>query len=161
MIVGFTILIIIIIVLIILNIKAFTNQKLYKKKYNDLDKTWKEVVIRQSKVIDEKIIKYKELDELYEQKVIEIDKLEQQLKQYKENHTHFIKEVPMKSLAFKTEIVVSRDLRNDKDYMKVIDSAACNKLAEAILETKAYEVTEEFDACYNQYKREYVFRFFK
>jgi hypothetical protein len=161
MIIGFTILIIIIIVLAILNIKAFTNQKLYKKKYNDLDKTCKEVVNRQRKAIDEKIIKYKELDELYEQKVIEIDKLEQQLKQYKENHTHFIKEVPMKSLAFKTEIVVSRDLRNDKDYMKVIDGAACNKLAEAILESEAYEVTEEFDAYYNQYKRRYVFRFFK
>lgn len=161
MIIGFTILIIIIIVLTILGIKVFNNQKLYKKKYNDLDKAYKEIVNRQSKVIDEKIIKYKELDELYEQKTIENNKLEQQLKQYKENHTHFVKEVPMKSLAFATEVVVPREFRNDKGYMDTIDNAACNKLAEAIFESKAYEVTEQFNACYNQYTMKYLFRFYK
>lgn len=161
MIVGFIILIIIIIVLVILNIKASTNQKLYKKKYNDLDKTCKEVVNRQQKVIDEKIIKYKELDELYEQKTIENNKLEQQLKQYKENHTHFVKQVPMKSLAFTTEVVIPREFRNDKGYMDTINNAACNKLAEAICENEAYEVTEEFDPVYNQYHLKYMFRFFK
>lgn len=161
MIVGFIILIIIIIILTVLHIKTFTKQKLYKQRYNDLDKACKEVVNRQQKVIDEKIIKYKELDELYEQKTIEIDKLKQQLKQYEENHTHFIKEVPMKALVFKTEVVVPRELRNDKDYMKVIDDTACNKLAEAIFKSKAYEVTEEFNAYCNQYRMKYVFRFYK
>lgn len=161
MIVGFIILIIIIIVLAILNIKAFTNQEIYKKKYNDLDKAYKEIVNRQSKAIDKKIIEYKELDELYEQKVIENDDLKKKLKQYEENHTHFVKQVPMKSLAFATEVVVPREFRNDKDYMDTIDNAACNKLAEAIFESKAYEVTEEFDTCYNQYKMRYLFRFYK
>jgi hypothetical protein len=161
MIVGFTILIIIIIVLAILNIKAFTNQKLYKKKYNDLHKTCKEVVNRQQKAIDEKIIKYKELDELYEEKAIEINKLEQQLKQYEENHTHFVKQVPMKSLAFTTEIVVPREYRNDKYYMETIDNAACNKLAEAIYKEKTYEVVEEFNPIFNEYHLKYIFRFYK
>jgi hypothetical protein len=161
MIIGFTILIIIIIVLAILNIKTFTNQKLYKKKYNDLDKAYKEIVNRQSKVIDKKIIEHKELDELYEQKVIENDKLEQQLKQYQENHTHFVKQVPMKSLAFTTEIVVPREYRNDKYYMETMDNAACNKLAEAIYKEKTYEVVEEFNPIFNEYHLKYIFRFYK
>jgi hypothetical protein len=161
MIIGFTILIIIIIVLAILNIKTFTNQKLYKKKYNDLDKAYKEIVNRQSKVIDKKIIEHKELDELYEQKVIENDKLEQQLKQYQENHTHFVKQVPMKSLAFTTEVVVPREYRNDKYYMETMDNAACNKLAEAIYKEKTYEVVEEFNPIFNEYHLKYIFRFYK
>jgi hypothetical protein len=82
-------------------------------------------------------------------------------KKYKENHTHFVKEVPMKSLAFATEVVVPREFRNDKGYMDTIDNAACNKLAEAIFESKAYEVTEQFNACYNQYTIKYLFRFYK
>ena len=161
MIIGFTILIIIIIILAILNIKAFTNQKLYKKKYNDLDKAYKEIVNKQSKAIDEKIIKYKELDELYEEKTIEIDKLKQQLKQYEENHTHFVKQVPMKSLAFTTEVVVPREYRNDKYYMETMDNAACNKLAEAIYKEKTYEVVEEFNPVFNEYHLKYIFRFYK
>ena len=161
MIIGFTILIIIIIVLTILYIKAFTNQELYKKKYNDLDKAYKEIVNRQSKVIDKKIIEHKELDELYEQKVIENDKLEQQLKQYQENHTHFVKQVPMKSLAFTTEVVVPREYRNDKYYMETMDNAACNKLAEAIYKEKTYEVVEEFNPIFNEYHLKYIFRFYK
>lgn len=161
MIIGFTILIIIIIILTILNIKVFINQKLYKKKYNDLDKSYKEIVNRQSKAIDKKIIEHKELDELYEQKVIENDKLEQQLKQYQENHTHFVKQVPMKSLAFTTEIVVPREYRNDKYYMETIDNAACSKLAEAIYKEKTYEVVEEFNPVFNEYHLKYIFRFYK
>ena len=161
MIIGFTILIIIIIVLAILNIKTFTNQKLYKKKYNDLDKAYKETVNRQSKAIDKKIIEYKELDELYEEKTIEINKLEQQLKQYQENHTHFVKQVPMKSLSFTTEVVVPREYRNDKYYMETMDNAACNKLAEAIYKEKTYEVVEEFNPVFNEYHLKYIFRFYK
>lgn len=160
-IIAFTLLGIVLIILGIALSKVSAEKEIYMSKYQDVDRISTDIINRQSKVIDKKMIEYKELDELYEQKVIENDELKKKLKQYEENHTHFVKEVPMKSLAFKTEIVVSRDLRNDKDYMKVIDGAACNKLAEAILESEAYEVTEEFDAYYNQYKRRYVFRFFK
>ena len=161
MIVSFTILIIIIIVLTILNIKTFTNQKLYKKKYNDLDRASKEVINRQQKAVDEKVIKYKELDELYEQKITENKKLKQQLKQYEENHTYFVKEVPMKALVFKTEVVVPRELRNDKNYMEVIERSVCSKMADAIFKSKAYDISEIYNNNFVEYHLNYLFRFYK
>ena len=94
-------------------------------------------------------------------KTKELDKKATLLKKYENDHTHFVKQVPMKSLAFTTEVVVPREFRNDKGYMDTIDNAACNKLAEAIFESKAYEVTEEFNAYYNQYIMKYLFRFYK
>lgn len=161
MIVGFIILIIIIIVLAILDIKTFTNQKLYKKKYNDLDKSAKEVISRQEKVIVEKKIKYKELDELYEQKTIENDKLKQQLKQYEENNTYIIKQEPMNSVCFRNQLVVPKELRNDKDYMKSLENCICAELAKAIYENKAYETIEQYNPRDMNYHIYYTFRYFK
>lgn len=160
-IIAFILLGIVLIILCIALSKISAEREIYTNKYQDLDRVSKDIINRQSKAIDKKIIEYKELDELYKQKVIENDELKKKLKQYEENHTHFVKQVPMKSLAFATEVVVPREFRNDKDYMDTINNAACNKLAEAICENEAYEVTEEFDACYNQYVMKYLFRFYK
>jgi hypothetical protein len=160
-IIAFTLLGIVLIILCIALSKVSAEKEIYMSKYQDMDKISTNIINRQSKVIDKKMIEYKELDELYEQKVIENDELKKKLKQYEENHTHFVKEVPMKSLAFTTEVVVPREFRNDKGYMDTIDNATCNKLAEAIFESKAYEVTEQFNACYNQYTIKYLFRFYK
>ena len=160
-IIAFILLGVVLIILCIALSKVSAEKEIYMNKYKDLDRISTDIINRQSKVIDEKIIEYKELDELYEEKTIEINKLEQQLKQYEENHIHFVKQVPMKSLAFTTEVVVPREYRNDKYYMETMDNAACNKLAEAIYKEKAYEVVEEFNPIFNEYHLKYIFRFYK
>ena len=152
------------VVLIILGIalsKVSSEKEIYMSKYQDVDRISTDIINRQSKAIDKKMIEYKELDELYEQKVIENDELKKKLKQYEENHTNFIKEVPMRSLTFTTEVIVPREFRNDKYYMDTINNAACNKLAEAICKEKTYEVIENFDSVYNEYHLKYMFTFFK
>lgn len=161
MIVGFIILIIIIIVLAILDIKTFTNQKLYKKKYNDLDKAAKEIINRQQKAIDEKVIKYKELDELYEQKISKYEELKKKLKEYEKNNTHFVKQEPMNSVCFRNQLVVPKDLHNDKDYMESLEHCICAELAKAIYENKAYETIEQYNPHDMNYHIYYTFRYFK
>lgn len=156
------------VVLIILGIalsKVSAEKEIYMSKYRDLDKSYRSVLNAETEKLNNTIKNLKEeldrktkkLDEYMKK---EID-LKEEIKNYKQNHTNFVKQVPMKSLAFTTEVVVPREFRNDKDYMDTIDNATCNKLAEAIFESKAYEVTEQFNACYNQYTIKYLFRFYK
>lgn len=152
------------VVLIILGIalsKVSAEKEIYMSKYRDLDKSYRSVLNTETEKLNDAIKENICLKEELDMKTKELDKKTTLLKNYEQSHTHFVKEVPMKSLAFATEVVVPREFRNDKGYMDTIDNAACNKLAEAIFESKAYEVTEEFDTCYNQYKMKYLFRFYK
>ena len=152
------------IVLIILGIalsKVSAEKEIYMSKYRDLDKSYRSVLNTETEKLNDAIKKNICLKEELDMKTKELDKKTTLLKKYEEDHTNFIKEVPMRSLAFATEVVVPREFRNDKDYMDTINNAACNKLAEAICENEAYEVTENFDPVYNQYHLRYMFRFFK
>ena len=152
------------VVLIILGIalsKVSAEKEIYMSKYKDLDKSYRSVLNTETEKLNDAIKENICLKEELDMKTKELDKKTTLLKKYENDHTHFVKEVPMKSLAFSTEVVVPREFRNDKDYMDTIDNATCNKLAEAIFESKAYEVTEQFNACYNQYTIKYLFRFYK
>lgn len=152
------------IVLIILGIalsKVSAEKEIYMSKYRDLDKSYRSVLNTETEKLNDAIKKNICLKEELDMKTKELDKKTTLLKKYEKDHTNFIKEVPMRSLAFATEVVVPREFRNDKDYMDTINNAACNKLAEAICENEAYEVTENFDPVYNQYHLRYMFRFFK
>ena len=152
------------IVLIILGIalsKVSSEKEIYMSKYMDLDKSYRSVLNTETEKLNDAIKKNICLKEELDMKTKELDKKTTLLKKYENDHTSFIKEVPMRSLAFATEVVVPREFRNDKDYMDTINNAACNKLAEAICENEAYEVTENFDPVYNQYHLRYMFRFYK
>ena len=152
------------VVLIILGIalsKVSAEKEIYMSKYRDLDKSYRSVLNTETEKLNDAIKENICLKEELDMKTKELDKKATLLKKYENDHTHFVKQVPMKSLAFTTEVVVPREFRNDKSYMDTIDNAACNKLAEAIFESKAYEVTEEFNAYYNQYIMKYLFRFYK
>ncbi len=161
MIIGFIILIIIIIVLAILDIKTFTNQKLYKQKYNNLDKTSKNIINRQQEDINKIAKKNIELNELYEQKVSKNAELEKKLKEYEKNNTHIIKQEPMNSVCFRNQLVVPKDLHNDKDYMESLENCICAELAKAIYENKAYETIEQYNPHDMNYHIYYTFRYFK
>ena len=130
-------------------------------RYKDLDKSYRSVLNTETEKLNDAIKENICLKEELDMKTKELDKKTTLLKKYENDHTSFVKQVPMRSLAFATEVVVPREFRNDKDYMDTINNAACNKLAEAICENEAYEVTEEFNACYNQYVMKYLFRFYK
>lgn len=164
-IIAFILLAVVLIILGIALSKVSAEKEIYMSKYKDLDKSYRSVLNAETEKLNNTIKNLKEeldrktkkLDEYMKK---EID-LKEEIKNYKQNHTNFIKEVPMRSLAFATEVVVPREFRNDKDYMDTINNAACNKLAEAICENEAYEVTENFDPVYNQYHLRYMFRFFK
>lgn len=152
------------VVLIILGIalsKVSAEKEIYMSKYRDLDKSYRSVLNAETEKLNDAIKENICLKEELDIKTKELDKKTTLLKKYENDHTHFVKQVPMKSLAFTTEVVVPREFRNDKDYMDTINNAACNKLAEAICENEAYEVTENFDPVYNQYHLRYMFRFFK
>lgn len=160
-IIAFILLAVVLIILGIALSKVSAEKEIYMNKYQDLDKSYRSVLNAETEKLNDAIKENICLKEKLDIKTKELDKKTTLLKNYEQSHTHFVKEVPMKSLAFATEVVVPREFRNDKGYMDTIDNAACNKLAEAIFESKAYEVTEEFDTCYNQYKMKYLFRFYK
>ena len=145
------------VVLIILGIalsKASAEKEIYMSKYKDLDKSYRSVLNAETEKLNDAIKQNICLKE-------ELDNKVTLLKKYENDHTSFVKQVPMRSLAFATEVIVPREFRNDKDYMDTINNAACIKLAEAICENEAYEVAENFDPVYNQYHLKYMFRFFK
>ena len=160
-IIAFILLGIVLIILCIALSKISAEKEIYMNKYKDLDKSYRSVLNAETEKLNDAIKKNICLKEELDMKTKELDKKTTLLKNYEQSHTHFVKEVPMKSLAFSTEVVVPREFRNDKGYMDTIDNATCNKLAEAIFESKAYEVTEQFNACYNQYTIKYLFRFYK
>lgn len=152
------------VVLIILGItlsKVSAEKEIYMNKYKDLDKSYRSVLNDETEKLNDAIKENICLKEELDMKTKELDKKITLLKKYENDHTSFVKQVPMRSLAFATEVVVPREFRDDKDYMDTINNAACNKLAEAICENEAYEVTENFDPVYNQYHLRYMFRFFK
>ena len=152
------------VVLIILGIalsKVSAEKEIYINKYKDLDKSYRSVLNAETEKLNDAIKENICLKEELDMKTKELDKKTTLLKKYENDHTSFVKQVPMRSLAFATEVVVPREFRDDKDYMDTINNAACNKLAEAICENEAYEVTENFDPVYNQYHLRYMFRFFK
>ena len=152
------------VVLIILGIalsKVSAEKEIYMNKYKDLDKSYRSVLNAETEKLNDAIKENICLKEELDMKTKELDKKTTLLKKYENDHTSFVKQVPMRSLAFATEVVVPREFRDDKDYMDTINNAACNKLAEAICENEAYEVTENFDPVYNQYHLRYIFRFFK
>lgn len=152
------------VVLIILGIalsKVSSEKEIYMNRYKDLDKSYRSVLNTETEKLNDAIKENICLKEELDMKTKELDKKTTLLKKYENDHTSFVKQVPMRSLAFATEVVVPREFRDDKDYMDTINNAACNKLAEAICENEAYEVTENFDPVYNQYHLRYMFRFFK
>lgn len=152
------------IVLIILGIalsKVSAEKEIYMNRYKDLDKSYRSVLNTETEKLNNAIKENICLKEELDMKTKELDKKTTLLKKYENDHTSFVKQVPMRSLAFATEVVVPREFRDDKDYMDTINNAACNKLAEAICENETYEVTENFDPVYNQYHLRYMFRFFK
>ena len=152
------------VVLIILGItlsKVSAEKEIYMNKYKDLDKSYRSVLNAETEKLNDAIKENICLKEELDIKTKELDKKATLLKKYENDHTSFVKQVPMRSLAFATEVVVPREFRDDKDYMDTINNAACNKLAEAICENEAYEVTENFDPVYNQYHLRYMFRFYK
>lgn len=160
-IIAFILLAVVLIILGIALSKVSAEKEIYMSKYKDLDKSYRSVLNTETEKLNDAIKENICLKEKLDIKTKELDKKTTLLKNYENNHTNFIKEIPMKSLAFTTEVVVPREFRNDKDYMDTINNAACNKLAEAICENEAYEVTENFDPLYNQYHLRYMFRFFK
>ena len=160
-IIAFILLAVVLIILGIALSKVSAEKEIYMSKYKDLDKSYRSVLNTETEKLNDAIKENICLKEKLDIKTKELDKKTTLLKNYENNHTNFIKEIPMRSLAFTTEVVVPREFRNDKDYMDTINNAACNKLAEAICENEAYEVTENFDPLYNQYHLRYMFRFFK
>lgn len=160
-IIAFILLAVVLIILGIALSKVSAEKEIYMSKYKDLDKSYRSVLNTETEKLNDAIKENICLKEKLDIKTKELDKKTTLLKKYENNHTNFIKEIPMRSLAFTTEVVVPREFRNDKDYMDTINNAACNKLAEAICENEAYEVTENFDPLYNQYHLRYMFRFFK
>lgn len=160
-IIAFILLAVVLIILGIALSKASAEKEIYMSRYKDLDKSYRSVLNAETEKLNDAIKQNIRLKEELDMKTKELDKKTILLKNYENNHTSFVKQVPMRSLAFATEVVVPREFRNDKDYMDTINNAACNKLAEAICENEAYEVTENFDPVYNQYHLRYMFRFFK
>ena len=161
MIVGFTILIIIIVILIILYIKALANKKVYKERFRKSDKTAKDIINRQQEDINRMVQKNIQLDKLYEEKVEKNAELEKKLKEYEKNNTHFVKQEPMNSVCFRNQLVVPKDLHNDKDYMESLEHCICAELAKAIYENKAYETIEQYNPHDMNYHIYYTFRYFK
>lgn len=164
-IIAFTLLAVVLIILGIALSKVSAEKEIYMNKYQDLDKSYRSVLNAETEKLNDAIKENICLKEKLDIKTKEYMKKELDLKKeienLKQDHTCFVKQVPMRSLAFATEVVVPREFRNDKDYMDTINNAACNKLAEAICENEAYEVTENFDPVYNQYHLRYMFRFYK
>ena len=160
-IIAFTLLSVVLIILGIALSKVSAEKEIYMNKYKDLDKSYRSVLNAETEKLNDAIKENICLKEELDMKTKELDKKTTLLKKYENDHTSFVKQVPMRSLAFATEVVVPREFRDDKDYMDTINNAACNKLAEAICENEAYEVTENFDPVYNQYHLRYIFRFFK
>ena len=160
-IIAFILLSVVIIILGIALSKISAERDIYMTKYRDLDKSYRSVLNTETEKLNDAIKKNIVLKEELDMKTKELDKKTILLNQYVENNTHFVKQVPMKSLAFATEVVVPRELRNDKDYMNTINNVACNKLAEAVFESEAYELIEDFSPIYNEYHLKYMFRFYK
>lgn len=160
-IIAFILLVVVLIILFIALSKVSSEKEIYMSRYRDLDKSYRSVLNTETEKLNDAIKKNICLKEELDMKTKELDKKTTLLKKYENDNTSFVKQVPMRSLAFATEVVVPREFRNDKDYMDTINNAACNKLAEAICENEAYEVTENFDPVYNQYHLRYMFRFFK
>lgn len=160
-IIAFILLVVVLIILFIALSKVSSEKEIYMSRYRDLDKSYRSVLNTETEKLNDAIKKNICLKEELDMKTKELDKKTTLLKKYENDNTSFVKQVPMRSLAFATEVVVPREFRNDKNYMDTINNAACNKLAEAICENEAYEVTENFDPVYNQYQLRYMFRFFK
>lgn len=160
-IIAFILLAVVLIILGIALSKVSAEKEIYMNRYKDLDKSYRSVLNTETEKLNDAIKENICLKEELDMKTKELDKKITLLKKYENDHTSFVKQVPMRSLAFATEVVVPREFRDDKDYMDTINNAACNKLAEAICENEAYEVAENFDPVYNQYHLRYMFRFFK
>lgn len=160
-IIAFILLAVVLIILGIALSKVSAEKEIYMSKYRDLDKSYRSVLNAETEKLNDAIKENICLKEELDMKTKELDKKTTLLKQYEENHTNFIKEVPMRSLTFTTEVIVPREFRNDKYYMDTINNAACNKLAEAICKEETYEVIENFDSVYNEYHLKYMFTFFK
>ena len=127
------------VVLIILGIalsKVSAEKEIYMSKYKDLDKSYRSVLNAETEKLNDTIKnlkkeldrKTKKLDECMKK---EID-LKEEIKNYKQDHTSFVKQVPMRSLAFATEVVVPREFRNDKDYMDTINNRRTTGRAQGV-----------------------------
>ena len=160
-IIAFVLLAVVLIILGIALSKASAEKEIYMSRYEDLDKSYRSVLNAETGKLNDAIKENICLKEELDMKTKELNKKTALLEEYEKNNTQFVKQIPMKSLAFATEVVVPRRCRNDKYYMDTINNAACVKLAEAVFESEAYEVVEHFDSMCNEYHLKYMFRFFK